>query len=224
MTKNASEKQDQWKSEDEKIDALVTYIRSLGLEKLATDISEEKFMRRILDARISYDYHVLQSEIWKDRSEKALDWAVSVQAALFDKASTYNNVVLTLGYAGFFAIWSMVSAHLEKTENAFIGASLGLSLLLFICWTLLNSFLFTLNIRHYALIAGTEFDTYEDELEAHKKAEDKVNRAVLRLQRFWPLVFALTVITGLAPGLVLLVELLYQIGGVDLGIVEKVVG
>lgn len=115
----------------------------------------------------------------------------------------------------------MVSGQLEKSENAFIGACLGFSLLLFICWTLLNSVLLTLNIRRYAIIAGTEFDTFEDELEAHKKAEDKVNRAVLRLQRFWPLVFAVSAITGLAPGVVLLAELLYQIGGVDLGIVEK---
>ncbi|MFX0547499.1 hypothetical protein ACEWPL_018425 [Roseovarius sp. S1116L3] len=88
--------------EDAKIDELVTYIRSLGLSDLANNISDEKFMRRMLDARVTYDYYALQSEIWNDRSERALEFAVSAQASLFDKAASYNNIVVTLGYAGFF--------------------------------------------------------------------------------------------------------------------------
>ena len=201
--------------EDERIDALARYIDALGLKDLARDISDERFMRRMLEARIAYDYYSVQSEIAKDRAEKALEWAVSAQASLFDKASSYNNVVLTLGYAGFFAIWNTVSEHLEPVENALVGLSLGTSLVTFIGWTILNSFLLTVNVRRYAVIVGTKFETFSDELEAHKQAEDKVKRANLRIQRFWPFVFLVTVITGFVPILLLLLELLDLIGGFE---------
>lgn len=216
-------KQDQYeKIEDEKTEALARYIESLGLESLARDISEERIVRRILESRIAYDYYSVQSEIWKDRSEKALERAVSAQALLFDKAASYNNVVLTLGYAGFFAIWNIVSNQLKPAENAVIGLSLGISLGIFISWTILISVLLTLKVRRYAVIAGTEFNTLSDEIEAHKQAEDKAKRASFRLQRFWPFVFFDTVLTSLFPGLLLLLELLDFITGFEWDLTENI--
>ncbi|MCW9043271.1 MAG: hypothetical protein OQK05_07995 [Pseudopelagicola sp.] len=209
-------------SADDKIEALTAYLVALGLEDLARDISEERFARRVVEARIAYDYHSLQSEIWKDRHDKALEFEVSRQAALFDKAATYNNVVVTLGYAGFFSVWSLVSQELSRTENAFVGLTLGFSLLVFIAWTLTNSTLLTVNFRRYAVIEGTEFSTFEEALDAHKSAEDKTKRAVLRLQRFWPYVFVSSTVPALAAGATVLAELLFQLGGVELRLVDRV--
>ncbi|MFX0547480.1 hypothetical protein ACEWPL_018320 [Roseovarius sp. S1116L3] len=121
----------------------------------------------------------------------------------------------------FFAIWNMTAGQFEDIENAFIGINLAISLMVFIMWTVLNGFMLTLNTRRYAIIAGTDFETFASELEAHRKAEDEVKRGVLRLQKFWPLVFIITVFFGLTPGCLLLAELLYVIGGVELEIIEK---
>lgn len=207
---------DKHAKEDEEIARLRDYLERLGVFKLARDIEDEKFARRIVEGKAAIDYWSIQSAIGQERSEKALEWSISHQAALYDKAATYNNITITLGYAGFFTIWSRVADQLGPTENAFVGLTLGVSLLLFIGWTLAGSVLLTMNFRRYAIIVNQEFDSFDDELDAHKQAEDKVKRAALRMQRFWPFTFGATVIFALLPALLLLSELLLQVAGVDI--------
>ena len=203
-------------SDDQTLDSLIQYLRSLGVTNLADEISEERFARRILEGRVNYDYWMLQSEIWKDRHDKALESAVSLQASLYDKAASYNNVVITLGYAGFFSVWNLVSEELSRNENALVALLLGSSLLVFVCWTLLNSLFVTLNFKRYASILNQDFQTFDEELEAHRLVEDKTKRSVLRLQRFWPAVFLISALTGLLAGLLVMTELFLQISGIEL--------
>ncbi len=210
-------------SDEEKEEDIISYLRSIGATKFADFIAEERLVRRVLEARIEYDYYSWQAEIWKDREEKALEFAVSAQAMLFDKSANYNNVIVTLGYAGFFSVWSLVSDELTRNENAFVGLFLGVSLLLFVFWTLRVSVLLALNVRRYAVIAGTTFQTFDEELNAHKLAEERTTRAMLRAQRHWPFFFILTTLSGLVAGITVLAELFFQIVGIELDLVENLI-
>lgn len=224
MTDESSEQRLDADSEDKKLEELVRYIRSLGLERLANDIAEERFARRLIESRIAYDYYAVQGQIWKSIEERALENSVSVQAALFDKASSYTNVVTTLGYAGFFSVWSLVSGELTRTENALVGFCLGISLLIFVLWTLIMTALITMNFRKYAIIDSSEFSTFDETLDAHKTAEEKINRANLRMQRYWPFQFILSSVSALVAGTIVLVELFLQIIGIEFDLLNTIFG
>ena len=218
----SDELQERYDKEDAELQKIVSYLQKLGITQLAEDIHYEKHARRVVEYKVAADYWSLQAQISKDREEKALEWSVSVNAALYDKAATYINVVVTLGYAGFFAIWSQVAEQFEQAENAFIGLGLAISLILFVSWTLGTSIIITQKFRQYAILVDQEFDSFDEELEAHRHIEDKINRSALRLQRYWPAVFFTVVFFAVVPGIILLSELLFKVGGIDLGLVSLI--
>ncbi|WP_187430439.1 hypothetical protein ROLI_006000 [Roseobacter fucihabitans] len=94
--------EDERAEEDRKVDALVDYVRSIGLERMARDISDERFVRRILDSQLWINSYNIQKSIEDERQTNIEERLITFQSQLFDKAASYNNIVITFGYAGFF--------------------------------------------------------------------------------------------------------------------------
>lgn len=212
--KNSSSSYD-WLKNDEQTQKIIEYVARLGADKFADDIHDERIARRIFELRQVADYYSVQAEIWGDRSENALSNAIKVQAAMYDKAASYNNIVATLGYAAFFTIWTIVSPELSLATNGVIGLLLGASVLIFIGWTLFLSVLVTKSFSRYGVIAYSKFETFAEELEAHKKAEEQASLEVLKIQRWWPLQFSIATFSGFSAGVYLLVKLGLITAGFD---------
>jgi hypothetical protein len=79
------------------------------------------------------------------------------------------------------------------------------------------------NIRRYAIIAGSEFKTHDEEIEAHRNAEDRINRANLIAQKQWPYIFAASILPAVVAGCYLFGEFILQIVGVDFTFLDKLV-
>ena len=58
-----------------------------------------------------------------------------------DRALAYNNVVLTVGYAGFFALWSIVKEMEWPRTHAVAGLLIAFSLVFFVGWEVLRMYL-----------------------------------------------------------------------------------
>ncbi|WP_143079942.1 hypothetical protein [Roseinatronobacter thiooxidans] len=53
----------------------------------------------------------------EDRNrEKLVDFLVNVQAKTFDKAASYNNIVVSLGFAGFFTLWAWSQPVIDAVD------------------------------------------------------------------------------------------------------------
>jgi hypothetical protein len=59
----------------------------------------------------------------------------------YEEASRYFNTVMAVGYAGYFATWTLTRSDIDKWHGSFIGLMGMLSLATFICWELLAMFL-----------------------------------------------------------------------------------
>lgn len=209
---NSSEAADR-DEEDAKDVELENYLYRIGAKSLAAELSDLRFRNRIIEAqrwleahegRISYE-EKLHNEI-----DKRL---MSNDAVLFDKAQTYMNFVVTLGYAGFFAIWNFVRGFMEPWDMKLVAVMLGLSLLVFILWTLIAMVVSARAVtRVGAAIRGTLVDR-EQLLEAVQNAESKNLEIGLRLQRFWLPTFSVAVFLGVGAGLILFSLLLADILG-----------
>lgn len=199
--------------EDHDIEALVSYIRGLGLEGLARDISDERFARRILENQVWLNSYDIQKSIEDDRQANMEQRLLSFQSQLFDKAANYNNIVISFGYAGFFAIWNFVSNDLHAWDTSLIAVLLGSSLLVFIGWTLTIAFLNSFSTRRIAAVYSKEFENKEEKIEAIAFEEELINRQHMKLQKVWFFVFFFTVATGFLAGIALILLMLGQVIG-----------
>lgn len=200
---------------DAQVDSLIDYFHRIGQVRIAREINNEHFARKISELEAERRLHQLDDAVLQMRLDRFVEDQISIQSATFDKASSYNNIVLTLGYAGFFAIWNMVATHLSFVTNAWIGSLLGLSLLLFIIWTLISSVMMTRQIAERATILGQEFSTQRDFFAAVQEADFSAQKRYFALQKYWPWIFSTTASTGLLAGLILLANLLSVIVGFE---------
>lgn len=145
-----------------------------------------------------------------------MEGELATTAALFDKSSSYNNVVSTLGYAGFFFIWNFCHDSMTNAQNAFVGVFLGFSLLVFISWTLLISVVTAQMVRWRAAVLEVDHGSRQELLEAVNEVNLRVKSRELELSKYWLPVFCVSVGTALAAGIFLLALLFSQMTGLDL--------
>lgn len=211
---------DNHKQEDHEIEALVSYIRGLGLEKLAQEISDERFAKKILENQVWINSYNLQRSIEDELQANLEQRLLAFQSQLFDKAASYNNIVISFGYAGFFAIWNFVSTDLHSWDTAVIAVLLGSSLLVFIGWTLTIAFLNSFSTRKLAAVYTKEFESKDEKLEAIALEEEQISRKHMKLLKAWFVVFFFTVTTGFLAGVALIVLMLGQVIGVPFNLFD----
>ena len=120
----------------------------------------------------------------------------------WDKASAYDTAITVAGYAAFFGLWSGVADDVSPAARTLTAALMGVSLLLYISWTLLvmitrhsydREFVGTIAKSQEPIDAINDWDTIE-----RKKI-----RALIGVQSFWMPVFGTAVLTGLSGALLL---------------------
>ncbi len=82
-----------------------------------------------------------QLRLFKDREASMgaqRDAYNSMISQMLDKSAAYANVLMSVGFAGLLTAWTVTSASLGKTQNAFIGLMILISLFTFVCWEILK--------------------------------------------------------------------------------------
>jgi hypothetical protein len=59
----------------------------------------------------------------------------------YEESSKYFNTVMAIGYAGYFATWTLTRSEIDKWHSSFIGLMGIISLAIFICWELFAMFM-----------------------------------------------------------------------------------
>lgn len=71
----------------------------------------------------------------RERAQAFFEAAAAYQVRMLEASSGYNQIVVLGGYAGFFAIWSATAADLPRWLVLLSGALMGLSLIIYVGWT-----------------------------------------------------------------------------------------
>jgi|ERR1700694_1637770 len=118
-----------------------------------------------------------------------------------DKASNYSRLVMTLGYGGFFAIWSGTKQYLSPKYVVLSALFLMISALLFIAYQVVEAAC----VSH--LYVGLVKVTNADEkawAEAARNYDKRSRRIGRILAGVWPPTFYVSAVTGFAGVFILL--------------------
>lgn len=118
---------------------------------------EHRVQEQLRQAFEKRDAHMQTVEKRLKQHENALKWLADEhlgkhmsQRDYFESATKYNSIVLGVGYAGFFGLWSMVrdQAFQYPRFHALAALLIGVSLALFVLWEVYCMFLNTVATTH----------------------------------------------------------------------------
>jgi hypothetical protein len=121
----------------------------------------------------------------------------------WDKASAYDTAITVAGYAAFFGLWNGVAEDVSPSARTATAALIGVSLLLYILWTLAVMLTRHSYDRQFAATVGKSQEPI-DAINEWDAIELKRNRALIAVQRFWMPIFGTAVITGICGALLLI--------------------
>lgn len=131
---------------------------------------------------------------------------VEIQSQLFDKASTYSNLIMVGGYAGAFTVWGNVKAQLPANANMSVALCLGVSLSIFIFYQV---FKMAAHVRHFRKVRAllSEELSLPDFFQKYNDLDLQSRKATLRSGVF---VSTFCFVACVAPALIALAILFYN--------------
>src|SRR5260370_22328805 len=118
-----------------------------------------------------------------------------IQSKFFDHATNYTKLVLSLGYGGFFAAWSITRQYLPPRRIVWSALCMTVSLLLFILFEVLQTWIISsLGLK----FSGAKVDSDAAIIAAQKRFSQEYATRIKALGSIWIVLFPLTVFTGLA--------------------------
>lgn len=204
--------------EDAKDLQLENYLNQIGAKSLANELGELRLINRIIERSRWLDFHEARIFYEEQLHDKLEHRIMANQSASYDKSQNYINFIITLGYAGFFAIWNLVKGFMHPWDMKLVAILLGTSLFIFIIWTLISMIVGSFATIRTAKAIRANHGDREGLQEAIASADNDNFLRALRLQRFWFPTFLTVVATGFFAGFLLLSLLLLDIIGIRFSI------
>lgn len=63
-----------------------------------------------------------------DITQQIIDDQKQILSALYDRANTYNSIILVIGYAGFFGLWSLIRDYVTPYQALWSALLISISL------------------------------------------------------------------------------------------------
>lgn len=150
----------------------------------------------------------LQRKINEQEAEKFIAEQIEIQSQLFDKAASYNTVVVSLGYAGLLSIWAWGRDRLNDHDAVILVAMLGLSLMIFVFWTVLSQFILSRHHIKRAEILGNINVSGSQKLKQLTQYDQAAKQRSLRFLAAWYWIFLAASLLGFISGIFLVALLL----------------
>lgn len=178
-------------------------LRCAGMNKREGDLNEHfrTKMNEVIEEL--NEIKKLQHSCEKDK-EVAL-W-MQLNEKMMSHATSYTNLILVAGYAGFFGFWSTIVTRLPQWVYAISGLLALVSLLIFVSWEITKmiwSYRY-LNKNNETIIKIKRGDKPLQMLEA------AMNLHSIKVHRMWKWFLIPTVVTGISAALLLLGTFSYQ--------------
>lgn len=149
---------------------------------------------------------------------RLVDFQTEVQSQLFDKTATYNNIVVSIGYAGFISLWIWAREITHPWDAAFTALLLGTSLFFFVLWNVVTTFIISTQNIKLAKVITKHHPTAALKLVELETCEKDLQKVSLKYYATWYFVFVITAITGFLSGGILIVLIAIKLLGLDFGI------
>lgn len=130
----------------------------------------------------------------EDQKKQLIDALATIYKGMYDSAANYTNIIMLAGYAGGFALWSLVGDVLSKEQRSWAGLWLLISLAVFVLWEVTKMILLgVIAIRFQKLSAVAPM-----QIQTHMQTYgDSEHRMMMRVHWAWA-VFVLPTAIGSA--------------------------
>lgn len=118
----------------------------------------------------------------------------------YSKAGAYTNMVLGLGYAGFFGLWALTKEYLTNIQVLWSALLMAISLLIFILFEVYKNFHISQSLLGLES-AVSDPQNFRQKI-SRWKSESHVK--TIRFGKIWSSVFWATVATGMGGALILI--------------------
>lgn len=125
--------------------------------------------------------------------------------AQYDKASTYVNLVIVAGYAGFLTVWNGVRTELTPFELRLSGAAIAVSLAAFVFWEVFVMLYAAQSLRSFAKVIEAKPHEFAVRFKENQRYQAL---AAVTVRRFWLAALVLTLLPGLVAAGVLMYALI----------------
>ena len=132
----------------------------------------------------------------------------STYTSAIESTTRYNSIVVGIGYAGFFGLWSMIRDHTPQSPmlHALAALLVSISLIVFVFWEVTTTWARTVTVAYQR--PGTLGQT---------KTWSLAKWAQEREMRIWPWQFGLALLTGLLGMCLLVASIARQLWGAVVG-------
>lgn len=136
----------------------------------------------------------LEEQRIKDEYEKVLNEKTKLVSSIFDKSSAYINMVVMIGYVGFFTVWNNLKSQMTDFEMANAGFGITISGLVYVIWVVYTMIFMAEVSKGKGEVLRSSPDEFFSEWKKVEKLQDEKRLAI---NRFWPLALAATILPGL---------------------------
>ncbi len=143
----------------------------------------------------------LMNRAQREDQEQRTDYMIKMASVLSDKSVAYTNVIFLAGYAGFFAVWSMMKTSMSRTEMLLTAFCIVFSLVVFVFSEIARMIINYVTVRGLSKVAQWPPEEFGKRLAKREKAIQRMN---IRVFILWTLIWALTIVPGLIAAGVLL--------------------
>lgn len=186
------------REDDISVRELCGYLHDIGAQKLAGEILEVHFESRVARHRRDADYYELSLALHDLKEDRLLDDTIKYNVQAVENSVKYNNVVISLGYAGFVALLTLANNISYESDFVFSWFMLAASLVVFVIWNIVLSILVASNASRISYIFKMDgkFDR-RDILAQFDFAKRNYDKSTATLHRFWMPVFSFSLVTAL---------------------------
>ncbi|MBA2658961.1 MAG: hypothetical protein H0U72_05295 [Nitrosospira sp.] len=115
-------------------------------------------------------------------------------SVLYDKSATYVNIIMAVGYAGFFAVWSNMKVYMSTFDMRISALCMLTSIILFAMWEVTKMIITSHKLHGMQEVINASPAEFNAKLAAQQHGA-----AILHVQvmKWWPIVLFLTIVTAL---------------------------
>lgn len=172
----------------------------------------ERWERAVTNAVNDLQTAAARAQAERDAAKKKelLETQIKIASAIYDKAVAYTNLIMLAGFAGFFGLWSLTRAYLDKSDVLWSALLMIISVCSFACWEVYKMVVTGLQAqrRAFALRRNGQEETVEDFVQRLQAMEAENMKDAVFLSRVWPVIVCIAVPCGVAAYVVLLQALI----------------
>lgn len=168
----------------------------VNINRGAHDVTRE-IERAAANVQRNFEYHdrrlrAVERMVENMNYERQLDAFKDSVREGYRSAHGYTTVVMTVGYAGYFALLAAVKSHLSLQQQNWSVLLAAMSLAAFVVWEVGGMIANSLHAQRLEELLGA------DEPPSQKQIAAEVDQHHRRIMMWWPPVLAFTLLTAMA--------------------------